>query len=100
MGVAGGISAYCSQSYPLTAGRFLIVDLVVGGIGSRLPLNVDLIISRSGNFSDKVTVPGVSLWEPVLPDEGTFTEIPLDYNCRTFWWAVIICVPCKYFFVL
>ena len=42
MGVAGGISAYCSQSYPLTAGRFLIVDLVVGGIGSRLPLNVDL----------------------------------------------------------
>ena len=50
MGVAGGISAYCSQSYPLTAGRFLIVDLVVGGIGSRLPLNVDLIISRSGNF--------------------------------------------------
>ena len=34
MGVAGGISAYCSQSYPLTAGRFLIVDLVVGGIGS------------------------------------------------------------------
>ena len=52
MGVAGGISAYCSQSYPLTAGRFLIVDLVVGGIGSTIPPDIDLVVCWGGDSGE------------------------------------------------
>ena len=52
MGIACGIAAYSGKSCPLASTGFFIIDFVVGGIGSTIPPDIDLVVCRGGDSGE------------------------------------------------